>query len=156
MRLRRGNAWFANRVVQQHALTGVLFVGFALIWGASGMLLFCVQATLAIFTVELVQYCEHYGLLRDDGEQASANHAWNSNGWVTNAITLNITRHSEHHLAAHIPFQALRTIPGAPHTPMGYFGLAWLALWPKMWRHRIDPVRTRHQMITADRLNMPT
>lgn len=149
MRQRRGLPWFANRVVQQHALTVLLMGGFALAWGASGVLLFFVQAVVAIFTVELVQYCEHYGLVRAEGEEASVRHAWNSNGWVTNAITLNITRHSEHHLAAHIPYQRLRTVPEAPHTPMGYFGLTWLALFPAIWRRRIDPARARH-IATAD------
>lgn len=144
IRVRRGLPWVANRVVQQHALTVVLLIGVVLAWGVHGLLLFGVQAAVAVFTVELVQYCEHYGLVRNDGEAATARHAWNSNGWVTNAITLNITRHSEHHLAAHIPYQSLRAMPAAPHTRMGYFGLTWLALWPAIWRRRVDPLLAQH------------
>lgn len=144
MRVRRGQRWVSNRAVQQHLLTLALLVGTVILWGQSGLLLFLVQAAVAIFTVELVQYCEHYGLVRQDGEAAAAHHAWNSNGWLTNAITLNITRHSEHHLAAHIPYQCLKAMPAAPHTPMGYFGLTWLALWPALWRRRMDPLLADH------------
>jgi alkane 1-monooxygenase len=86
----------------------------------------------------MVQYFEHYGLLRRRSEPLGAEHAWNSNGWVTNAITLNITRHSDHHLHAWVPYQALRLHPGAPTMPFGYFGLTWLALLPPVWRAVID------------------
>jgi alkane 1-monooxygenase len=138
MRRRRGLGWTGNRVVRQHALTAVTFALCVAAFGATGAILFAAQALIAIATVEMVQYFEHYGLLRREGEPLGAEHAWNSNGWVTNAITLNITRHSDHHLHARVPYQALRLHRGAPTMPFGYFGLTWLALLPPVWRAAID------------------
>ena len=140
LRTRKKQGWTRNRALEQHALSFVLFVGFAAAFGRWGVLLFLVQALVAIITVEFVQLCEHYGLTRGDDEPARACHSWNSNGWLTNALTLNITRHSDHHLDARVPYEALRMMPGAPTMPMGYFGLFWLALCPAIWRRAIDPV----------------
>ena len=137
MRRRRGLRRAANRVVQQHGLSVVLCMLWTAAFGAIGLLLFVVQALIAIATVEMVQYFEHYGLVREDEEPLSIHHAWNSNGWLTNAITLNITRHSDHHLNAQLPYQALRMLPRAPTMPLGYFGLAWLAVIPPAWRTTI-------------------
>jgi alkane 1-monooxygenase len=138
IRCRQRRRWTANRVVQQHALTLLLLAGWLVLFRWTGLLLFVAQALIAIATVEMVQYFDHYGLVRGDGEALGLQHAWNSNGWMTNAITLNITRHSHHHLDARVPYQALRLLPQAPRMPCGYFGLAWLALVPAVWRHAID------------------
>jgi len=138
MRSRRGLSWTGNRVVRQHALTALAFALSVVAFGITGAILFTAQALIAIATVEMVQYFEHYGLLRGEGEPLQAKHAWNSNGWVTNAITLNIRRHSDRHLHAGIPYQALVLVRDAPTMPFGYFGLTWLALLPSFWRSAID------------------
>ena len=142
-RLRRGRGWWANRTLQQHALTVGLATGFYLAFGWRGLGLFGAQALIAMATVELVQYCEHYGLERRDGEPAMIEHSWNANGWLTNALTLNIARHSEHHLNAKVPYQALTMMPGCPTMPMGYFGMTWLALVPDAWRAVVHPRRQK-------------
>jgi alkane 1-monooxygenase len=137
--------WFGNRVVQQHALTLVLLLVTSLALGRAGSVLFVSQALTAMVTVELVQYCEHYGLCRTAGAPITERLSWNSNGWLTNALTLNITRHSDHHCDARRPFQALRALPDAPSTPLGYFGLTWLALVPPLWRRAIEPIRAKYE-----------
>ena len=138
VRLARGKRWLANRVIRQHLSTAAMFAAIALFFGWAGVVVFLYQALLAVVTVEFVQYCEHYGLTRRPAEQAGVQHSWNSNGWFTNAITLNITRHSDHHLNGRIPYQSLRMLDRAPTMPMGYFGLAWLSLVPVLWRRTID------------------
>jgi alkane 1-monooxygenase len=143
MRKARALGWWRNRVVQQHALTLAFAVAFGLAWGLPGLLLFVAQAAIAMFTVELVQYFEHYGLVRDKDEQPGDSLAWNSNGWLTNAITLNIARHSDHHGNSSWPYQALQAREGAPQSPMGYFGLTWLALVPPLWFAAMEPLRAR-------------
>ena len=140
MRSRKQLGWMRNRALEQHALSIALFLAFATAFGNWGITLFVVQAVIAICTVEFVQLCEHYALVRTDEDAATASHSWNSNGWLTNALTLNITRHSDHHLNGRISYEALRMVPGAPTMPMGYFGLFWLALIPAIWRRAIDPI----------------
>lgn len=134
IRRRRGLRWSRNRVVQQHALSLALGSLWTVGFGWTGLLLFLFQALIAIATVELVQYFEHYGLVRQGAEALSARHSWNSNGWLTNAITLNIARHSDHHLDARTPYQALQIVEQAPRMPLGYFGLTWLAVVTPVWR----------------------
>lgn len=150
IRKARGQAWWRNRVVQQHALTAALAVGAGVGWGVVGLVLFGAQAVIAVFTVELVQYCEHYGLVRDGEEEPDDSLAWNSNGWLTNAITLNITRHSDHHGDSSWAYQSLQAKAGAPHTRLGYFGLTWLAVVPPLWRAAMEPARERFRPSRAE------
>ena len=100
-------------MVRQHALTALAFALCVGAFGATGAIPFAAQALIAIATVEKVHYFEHYGLLRRQGEPLGAEHAWNSNGWVTNAITLNITRHSDAH-HGHCPLEPIRGGTGSP------------------------------------------
>lgn len=103
------------------------------------MALFAVQAMVAMANLEIIQYFEHYGLIRPEGEAMSKNDSWNCEGWVTNALTLNITRHAHHHGDSSVPYQDLCMLSQAPTMPVGYFGLFWLALVPAVWRRCIDP-----------------
>lgn len=140
IRRRRGYSMMANRVVQQYALTLAIAAVLAYFYGVVGFAVFIVQALYAIFSLEMIQYFEHYGLERLPNSPMSAKESWNSNSWLTNAITLNITRHSDHHLDPKIPYQSLQPHPDGPVMPAGYFTLAWLALIPPLWRHVIDPI----------------
>jgi alkane 1-monooxygenase len=139
----RGHPWWRNCVIRQHCLSVVIAILMWSMWGWRGVGLFVVQAAIAIFTVELVQYFQHYGLVRENGTPVSELHSWNGDGWLTNVITLNIARHSEHHLDSRIPYQALRALEDAPYMPVGYFGLTWIALMPAVWRIVIDPFYER-------------
>jgi alkane 1-monooxygenase len=134
LRIAKGLAWYRNRAVEQHALTAAMASAFWLAFGWAGLLLFVVQAAVAVFCLEMIQFFEHHGLVRADGEPITGGLSWNSNTCLTNAITFNITRHSDHHLDAAIPYQSLRLMQGVPTSPVGYFGLVWIALVPAVWR----------------------
>lgn len=130
----RGQGRGIHRVLLLHAGSVLFLASFYRAFGSIGVLLFVSQALIAWITVELVQYFEHYALVRNPGEPVSAQHAWNSNGWMTNAITLNITRHSHHHCSAAVPYHDLHCVDGAPTFRLGYFGLVWFAVVPAIWR----------------------
>lgn len=135
-----GRSIWSNRCLQQHLLSVLIGVGFYAAWGTAGLLVFATQALFAMANVEFIQYFEHYALVRSRGEKISVLDSWNSNGWLTNALTLNITRHSHHHLNAGVPYQRQGVPEGSPMMPMGYFGLAWIAVVPPLWRRIIDPL----------------
>lgn len=127
-----------NVYVQQWlATTAVLgiFVGLGGAWGA---VLFLVQAAFAIFSLEYINYAEHYGLTRYPYEPLSGRLAWSSNGFMTNAMTLNITRHAHHHESPGVPYQDLEHMPAMPLLPAGYFALFFPALVPPLWRRIMD------------------
>lgn len=129
---------WSNRVIQQHAISVLVGAAFFLAWGWAGVGVFVFQALMAMSVVETIQYFEHYGLQRADKDPVSLRDSWNCNGWLTNAITLNITRHSHHHTNITVPYHHLNMLPGAPTMPVGYFGLTWLAILPPLWRKVID------------------
>lgn len=140
LRIARGHGVWRNRVLQLHAASAAMLVMFCTAFGATGAVLFVFQALTAWASLEAVQYFEHYALQRREGERIGVEHSWNSNGWLTNAITLNITRHSHHHCDASVPYQQLRYLEGVPTFLMGYFGMVWLALIPAVWSRVYDRV----------------
>lgn len=80
----------------------------ALAWGPGAALFFLAQAAIAIFTLESVNYVEHYGLQREAlpaGGYAPVDHrhAWNSHRRLTNWLLLQLQRHSDHHMHAGRP-----------------------------------------------------
>lgn len=132
-----------NRFVQQWLLTAVIAMIFVTVAGHSGLELFVVQAAFGIYTTEYVNYAQHYGLARDRDGPLSGRLSWSSNGFGTNAITLNITRHAHHHLRSGLRYYELEHIDGVPMLPSGYLALFFPAMVPAIWRRLMDQ-RARH------------
>jgi alkane 1-monooxygenase len=128
----------ANRVVQQLVLTSIAVAVFIALGGASGLLLFLVQAALGIYTTEYVNYAQHYGLSRHPDAPAHGSLSWSSNGFLTNALTLNITRHAHHHMQDSIRYYDLENIASMPTLPAGYLALFFPAMAPPVWRRLMD------------------
>lgn len=130
---------FQNSYVQQWALTTVIVALFAELGGAWGLALFVVQAVGGIFTTEYVNYAQHYGLARNPDAPVCGSLSWSSNGLVTNAFTLNITRHADHHLRPGVPYYQLEHLEAMPLLPNGYLALFFPAMIPALWRRIMDP-----------------
>ena len=140
MRLgRRGrSAWHPSNWVLSGSLLSVALL--ALAWrvsGPPGALLFAVQAVWAFVLLEIINYVEHYGLLRRrvDGryEPVREEHSWNADFAVSNWVLFNLQLHSDHHAHMNKPFEQLRTVPEAPQLPAGYPTMVLLALLPPLW-----------------------
>lgn len=132
-----------NLYVQQWLLTAIIFVGFTGGFGIWGAVVFITQAVFAIFALEYINYAEHYGLTRAPAEPLSGRLAWSSNGFMTNAMTLNITRHAHHHESPGVPYQDLRHLDEMPLLPAGYFALLFPAMIPALWRRIMDALALR-------------
>lgn len=121
------------------ALFGALVAGFGL-----GIVPFLVvQAVFGFSLLEVVNYLEHYGLLRqkdDRGryERCNPQHSWNSNHVASNVILYNLERHSDHHAHPTRRFQALRHFDESPQLPSGYGLMLGLAYVPPVWRRVMD------------------
>lgn len=133
-----------NEMYLWHGLT-LLFGAVITLWlGPVGLLFFIFQAFVAINLLELVNYIEHYGLLRQqraDGryERVTPRHSWNDSHRLSNLVLLNLQRHSDHHAYAARRYQILRHHDDAPQLPHGYASLVLLALLPPLWRRLMDP-----------------
>jgi alkane 1-monooxygenase len=128
------NAWLMTAVVFG-ALIAVFGIGIAP-WLA-------VQALIGFSLLEVVNYLEHYGLLRrkrEDGryERTRPEHSWNSNNVASNVLLYHLQRHSDHHANPTRRYQALRHFDEAPQLPTGYAGMIVLAWIPPLWRRVMD------------------
>ena len=96
----------------------------------------------------MVNYIEHYGLLRqrrDDGryERCRPEHSWNASNVVSNLLLFQLQRHSDHHAYPTRRYQVLRHHEDVPQLPTGYAGMIVLAVIPPIWRRVMDPPRDR-------------
>ena len=108
-----GRTWSVrNQVLQGWGLTLLLFVALTAAFGAKALPLLLVQAAYGISLLEVVNYVEHYGLLRRedaDGrpERCTPQHSWNSSHRVSNLFLYHLQRHSDHHAHPGRRYQAL-------------------------------------------------
>jgi alkane 1-monooxygenase len=124
------------------ALGLVVCIAFA---GGLGALFFLGQALVAIILLEVINFIEHYGLVRaplPGGRgyvTTRPEHSWNSNFLLTNLLLFQLQRHSDHHANAARPFQVLRHMPDSPQLPFGYATMVLIALCPPLFRAIIHP-----------------
>ena len=114
--------------------------------------LLVVQAIVGFSLLEVVNYMEHYGMLRQkvgDGERqryerVDPSHSWNSNNIATNVLLYHLQRHSDHHANPTRRYQTLRDYEESPVLPTGYAGMIVLAIVPAIWRRVMDPRVAAH------------
>jgi alkane 1-monooxygenase len=148
-----------NNVLNAWAMTVVLFGALTAIFGASVLPYLLIQMVVGFPLLEVVNYLEHYGLLRQkrpDGryERTRAEHSWNSNNVASNVLLYHLQRHSDHHANPTRRFQALRHVDAAPQLPTGYAGMIMLALLPPLWRRVMDPRVLAHYGGDVTRANI--
>jgi alkane 1-monooxygenase len=145
-RLRRldSGPWTArNDILTAWAMSLALFALLAAVFGAEVLAFLAIQAVVGFSLLEVVNYLEHYGLLRqrrEDGryERTRPEHSWNSNSAASNVLLYHLQRHSDHHANPVRRYQALRHVQEAPQLPTGYAGMILLALVPPLWRRVMD------------------
>lgn len=123
------------------------FLFLALILGGwSGLGLFLLQAGIAIWQLELVNFIEHYGLTRKhlgEGkyEHVQPRHSWNAAHKASNWLLINLQRHSDHHYKPDRRFPILQnyTEADAPQLPFGYPIMTMAAMVPPLFRRVMHP-----------------
>jgi len=107
------------------------------IGGISGVLIFLLCAFIAKSLLEVINYSEHYGLIRVSGEIVNPRHSWNSNSTMSSIYLYNVTRHSSHHEKANLKYWELRSYNDAPMMPQGYLTMLYMALFLPYFFHRM-------------------
>jgi alkane 1-monooxygenase len=135
---------FHNDVLNAWAMSLVLWVGVIVAFGPSILPYLLLQAVFGFWLLEVVNYLEHYGMLRQRTpsgryERVQPAHSWNSNNIGTNVLLYHLQRHSDHHANPTRRYQALRDFESAPVLPTGYAGMILLATVPPLWRRVMDP-----------------
>ncbi len=128
-------------------LMSIVLWGGLVAWQGPGVLPFLVvQAVVGFSLLEVVNYMEHYGMLRQKVgtgerqryERVDPSHSWNSNNIATNVLLYHLQRHSDHHANPTRRYQTLRDFEESPVLPTGYAGMIVLALFPPIWRRVMD------------------
>jgi alkane 1-monooxygenase len=135
-----------NDVLTAWLMSAVLWAAMVA-WLGVGILPFLlVQAVVGFSLLEVVNYMEHYGMLRQKVgvgdrqryERVDPSHSWNSNNIATNVLLYHLQRHSDHHANPTRRYQTLRDFAESPVLPTGYAGMIVLALLPPVWRRVMD------------------
>ncbi|HSW12320.1 MAG TPA: alkane 1-monooxygenase [Solimonas sp.] len=148
-----------NEVLQAWAMTVVLFAALTAAFGPIALLFLVVQAAYGASLLEVVNYLEHYGLLRlknENGrvERCQPRHSWNSNHVVTNLLLYQLQRHSDHHANPTRSFQALRHFEESPQLPSGYASMILIAYFPPLWFRLMDQRVVAHHQGDLSRANL--
>ena len=133
-----------NDVLNAWLMSVVLWAVLLIVFGLAILPYLLLQAAVGIVLLEIVNYLEHYGMLRQKEhtgryERVRPSHSWNSNNIATNVLLYHLQRHSDHHANPTRRYQALRDMEEAPVLPTGYAGMILLALFPPLWYRTMDP-----------------
>ncbi|AXY56547.1 alkane 1-monooxygenase [Acinetobacter chinensis] len=132
-----------NELLQGWGMTAAFHGSMLKLFGKGILPYQLAQSFYSIGLFEIINYIEHYGLLRQQDENGKyertmPEHSWNNNNIVTNLFLYQLQRHSDHHAYPTRPFQALRHFDEAPELPSGYASMLLPALIPSLWFKMMD------------------
>jgi alkane 1-monooxygenase len=135
-----------NDVLNAWLMSAVLF-GALIVWLGVGIVPFLIiQAIVGFSLLEIVNFMEHYGMLRqkvgqpgkERYERVDPSHSWNSNNIATNVLLYHLQRHSDHHANPTRRYQTLRDFDESPVLPTGYAGMMVISMVPPVYRRIMD------------------
>lgn len=149
----------SNDVLNAWLVTVGLWAVILIIFGIGALPYMLIQAVLGIMLLEVVNYLEHYGLLRQkmpNGryERCGPEHSWNSDNFVTNIFLYQLQRHSDHHANPTRRYQSLRSDVYAPELPAGYATMIATAMVPPLWFAVMDKRLMEHYRGDIERANV--
>ena len=113
----------------------------AFYWGAGwlGVATYMAISLYGKSWLEMVNFTEHYGIVRVPGAPVEPRHSWNCNRRISGYLLYNLTRHSHHHAMGEKPFWELRAYPETPTMPYGYLTMIVVAMVPPLWDRVMIP-----------------
>jgi alkane 1-monooxygenase len=117
--------------------------------GAISLLFFLLQNIMAIALLHIINYLQHYGLMRkmnESGyERLGVHHAWNTGRYNRLINLFQLESHADHHMHPSRSFDKLLQHEKSPVHPAGYSFMILLSLVPPLWfsvmNKRINPVK---------------
>lgn len=150
---------WSNHNLQAWAMSVLLWSAIIVMFGWAVIPFLLIQAVYGFSLLEVVNYVEHYGLVRqklENGryERCKPEHSWNSNHIVTNLLLYHLQRHSDHHANPTRRYQALRHFDEAPQLPSGYAAMVFLAYFPPLFYRVMDHRVVEHYGGDLSRANL--
>ncbi|MBV8605481.1 MAG: fatty acid desaturase [Pelomonas sp.] len=128
-----------NAVLRGHGLSLLLVALAGALGGWQGAVFFCFSGLWGKALLEIVNYMEHYGMVRAPTTPVQPRHSWNTNRRLSSWSMFNLTRHSHHHAQGEIPYQDLKPFPDAPMMVGGYLTTLVVAMIPPLWHRLMTP-----------------
>jgi fatty acid desaturase len=129
-----------NSVLRGYLMSAFIVALAFLAGGVETMLLFIAAGLVGKALLEIVNYMEHYGMVRNpDTTPVQPRHSWNTNKRFSSWTMFNLTRHSHHHAHGDVPYQELHPYPEAPMMINGYLTTIVVALIPPLWHKLMTP-----------------
>lgn len=128
-----------NTYLRGLAMTGVIVALAYAMGGVVAALCFLFCAAIGKALLEIVNYMEHYGMVRLIDTPVEPRHSWNTNKRISSWTMFNLTRHSHHHAQGEVPFQDLMPLPDSPMMVGGYLTTIVATLVPPLWHRLMTP-----------------
>ncbi len=128
-----------NAVIRGYLMSALLVALAGAMGGWVGALYFAACGLLGKALLEVVNFMEHYGIVRDPATPVQPRHSWNTNRRISSWALFNLTRHSHHHAQGEVAYQDLRPYPDAPMMINGYLTTLIVALVPPVWHRLMVP-----------------
>jgi fatty acid desaturase len=138
----RGLRRYRPAVLMTFSLSAILLI--AVFLGPKSLVFWLSQGVTGLFLIASVDYIQHWGLQRrrlDDGryERQGPSHTWESHFWLSERLTMNLTRHNFHHLLPGRDADTLERVPEAPQMPCSYSSMVMVAAVPPIFRRMMIP-----------------
>lgn len=135
-----------NRAIFLWTIQCLVYATILYCLGPLGLAAFITQGIIAILVLETVNYIQHYGLNRSTIRSREPDYSLSWDNYSpTNYVLFNLGLHSDHHAHPAKPFYMLLQQPDAPKMPYGYFTMAIVALFPKLWRSIMSKHALQHK-----------
>jgi len=130
-----------NKMTSYFVIHASILTCIAHIFGYQSLKYHLCYVAISIVFSEMVNYIEHYGLLRrtdENGiyESITKMHSWN---YLSGAVLIRLQRHSDHHAHSFRPYQILRRFDDAPYMPYEYLHCYMFSLVPPLWFYIMNP-----------------
>jgi alkane 1-monooxygenase len=111
--------------------------------GALSLIFFLLQNVVAIALLHIINYLQHYGLMRKTTlsgsyERLGTQHAWNTGRYNRSVNLFELESHADHHINPGRPFDKLSYYDDSPTHPAGYSFMVLLSLVPPLWFKIMD------------------
>ncbi|MGB1061923.1 MAG: fatty acid desaturase, partial [Ketobacter sp.] len=128
-----------NVAIRGYLMSGVILLAAFAIASWSGVLFFTAAGLWGKALLEIVNYMEHYGMVRNPETPVAPRHSWNTNKRFSSWSMFNLTRHSHHHAQGEVPYHELKPYHDAPMMINGYLTTIAVALIPPLWHKLMTP-----------------
>lgn len=130
---------FQNRWIRGYAMSLPTIILFWMAGGWIGLGVMVAAWAIAGFELEVLNYLEHYGLIREKGKPIEYHHSWDvGESPITQWGFIEIGRQGDHHDRGETHFWELEEV-GSPDTGYGYFAMFAMLLVPPVWEAFIKP-----------------